>query len=313
MHFEGSEKKVEVVVDPFISSLRNLGQEFWSQVVGQAQAQILSKISSQSCDAYLLSESSLFVWDHHFTMITCGTTTLVDAILCFLEKVRPDQVQSLIYERKNEYFPHHQKSDFFEDAKRLRSRFDGKAFRFGKADTHHVFLFHLDKEYRPPANDCTLEILMYDLRGPAKSLFSCENQTIESIREKTNLHKILPDFEIDDHLFDPCGYSLNALRGSDYYTIHVTPEEVGSYVSFESNIELDKNVEPTIRKVLEVFQPRAFDVVVFRPQQTHVSLNIPGFARATSVKEQLTCGYEVSFTYHHAESGETQGAMDLEI
>ena len=44
----------------------------------------------------------------------------------------------------------------------------------------------------------------------------------------TPLDAIFPGFQINDYLFQPCGYSLNAIRGSENYTIHVTPEEVGS-------------------------------------------------------------------------------------
>ena len=61
MFFEGSEKKLEVVVKPEAGSLRQKDESFWKQLVQASRAQILSKISSESCDAYLLSESSLFV------------------------------------------------------------------------------------------------------------------------------------------------------------------------------------------------------------------------------------------------------------
>ena len=77
--FEGPEKKLEMVVTPEHRSLRSLGDEVWRRVVEAAGAQVLSSLCNEECDAYLLSESSLFVYDDWFVMITCGQTTLIDA------------------------------------------------------------------------------------------------------------------------------------------------------------------------------------------------------------------------------------------
>ena len=38
---------------------------------------------------------------------------------------------------------------------------------------------------------------------------------------------------IDDYVFEPCGYSMNAVDGAAFTTIHVTPEEGFSYASVE--------------------------------------------------------------------------------
>ncbi|MDE2291761.1 MAG: adenosylmethionine decarboxylase, partial [Elusimicrobia bacterium] len=81
MFFEGAEKKAEIVAAPGTGSLRALGRPFWEGVIAAARAKILSALSSPACDAYLLSESSLFVWDDRALLITCGRTTLVPAVL----------------------------------------------------------------------------------------------------------------------------------------------------------------------------------------------------------------------------------------
>jgi S-adenosylmethionine decarboxylase len=138
---------------------------------------------------------------------------------------------------------------------------------------------------------------------------------VTTIREKAGVHKIFEGFEVDDFAFDPCGYSLNALRGKDYYTIHVTPEEQGSYVSFETNVNLDQKIDQTLHRVLEVFQPNAFDVIVFRPKdqsQKDHEICVPGYNKKTTVNQALKCGYDVSFTYHYRKNEDVQNAIPIE-
>lgn len=293
--FEGSEKKVEVTVTPETKSLRSWSQDKWYDVVRSAGAQILSAIKGPSCDAYLLSESSLFVWDHRFTMITCGTTTLVGAVQAALEKIGTDNMECLIYQRKNEYFPQLQHTDFFDDIKVLQKLSPGRAYRLGNADEHHTFLFHSDKDYRPYTSDSTLEILMYDLQGKAKEIFCQEDQNTEVIRSEIGLDRIFPEFEVDDHAFYPYGYSLNALRGNNYYTIHVTPQEETPYVSFETNFVKKNKVSQAIESVVQMFEPRSFDIVYFDSETQDHLFEIPGYQRRSLVRDEFKMGYTVQF------------------
>jgi S-adenosylmethionine decarboxylase len=311
--FEGSEKKVEVATQGAIAPLRSMPRAFWERVVARSEAQVLSVISSDECDAYLLSESSLFVWDNHFTMITCGQTRLINAVFEFADEVGIDNIASLIFERKNEYFPRHQKSDFFEDCERLKHAFGGQAFRFGNADDHHLFLYNLDRPFQPADNDYTVEILMYDLQGRVKEVFGKQGHTVQSIRELTGVHEILPGFQIDDYVFEPRGYSLNALNGGDYYTIHVTPEEAGSYVSFESNFKDPKAFQPLIEKVISTFEPNSYDVILFSPKPMSFEQSLSGFYKKSEVEQKLTSGYAVRFLSYFKEIGQVQAATQIDL
>ena len=51
--------------------------------------------------------------------------------------------------------------------------------------------------------------------------------------------------EIDDFVFEPCGYSMNGCDGEGFSTIHVTPEEGFSYASLELSGYPAKGVDPT--------------------------------------------------------------------
>jgi S-adenosylmethionine decarboxylase len=308
MFFEGAEKKFELVVRG--GGLRQQKAEFWPTVVDLAGAKILSTMSNADCDAYLLSESSLFVTDERVTMITCGRTSLAKAAMHLLQTLGLENVEFFTYERKNEYYPHQQLTDFFKDVQRFNAVTPGKAFRFGAPDEHHLFLYNLDKPYAVTPRDSTLEILMYNLQGPASEIFN-SNQTVERVRQLTALKGIFPDFQIDDHLFEPCGYSLNAIRGSDYYTIHVTPEDFGSYVSFETNAWLGDQITNVIQSVVGVFQPASFDVVYFHPEKHLQAFELQPFVRRKYVRQTLDCGFEVGFATYYLNFNEALPAVAL--
>ncbi|MCB0411390.1 MAG: hypothetical protein KDD22_02620 [Bdellovibrionales bacterium] len=313
MFFEGIEKKLEVIVSPEMPNLRALGKEFWEPVVLAAGAKILSELKTDQCTAYLLSESSLFVWDHRFTMITCGQTTLVKAVEKFLTSFKSNQVVSLIYERKNEYFPRWQKSDFFDDTRFLNNCFPGRAWQFGNSDEHHLLVYGFSQGFVAPPDDFTLEILMYDLQGPLRSLFSAGNCSTESLRQKTKVDQILPGFKVDDYVFDPCGYSLNALKNDDYFTIHVTPEEVGTYVSFETSVNKAEDIEPVAHRVLEVFRPQRFDLVLFSPMSMAQVPEWPEFRMKNHAQGSIDSGYSVNFCHYYSALDEPISPMVLEV
>jgi len=308
--FEGSEKKLEVVVGSGMGPLRELDENYWESIVGVAEASILSKISNSFCDAFLLSESSLFVWDDRFTMITCGQTVLANAAIKFLEDQSENAVLSLIYQRKNEFYPRLQRSDFFKDIEQLSSKIDGKAYRFGEPDGHHLYLFHMNKEFQPASTDQTLEILMYNIKGSLREAFVDPQIDTKQIRKLTSLDQLFEGFEINDHAFSPCGYSMNALMDEKYYTVHVTPEEEGAYVSFETNVNAQEQVDSLLNRLTEVFQPQSFDIVSFG-RKDGVEIESPKFVRKNFVKEKLRCGYQVYFSHFYEPRNQSGRAVEL--
>ena len=107
------------------------------------------------------------------------------------------------------------------------------------------------------------------------------------------IDSILPGFITSEHVFKPAGYSLNALKGPEYYTIHVTPEDVGSYVSFETNYDFRGQLSELVVAVVELFQPRAFDVLTFLPDR-EAKLSVGGYSLGDHVVDSLG-GYRVSY------------------
>lgn len=303
MFFEGSEKKVEIVVKNNINLL-GLDEDFWSRLVSEAKASILSSIGNDHCKAYLLSESSLFVWRDRIVLITCGQTTLVEAIKFFLKTYPKDQIESLIFQRKNEYFSHLQKTSFLDDIKLLETEVSGKAYRFGKMHEHHNFMFCTDHPYDAPDEDITNELLMYDIRGQAAIILNKSYDDTSVIREFLKLETLFPEYEIDDFAFSPQGYSANAIKGEFYFTIHITPEEFNSYVSFETNEPLSKS---KLAELLEILKPESFDLVTFNHEDT---LEIPSeFHKRTLVREKINLGYNVIFSHFYNKETVNDGAL----
>jgi S-adenosylmethionine decarboxylase len=309
MPFEGAEKKFELLLSNDHQSLRNLSAGFWERVVRAAGADIIARTSSPSCDAYLLSESSLFVSDRRAVMITCGTTNLVAGVEALLDGIPDSRVQSLIYERKNENFPDLQPSRFEEDVDALSRILPGTALRFGDPLGHHLSLFHLNREFVPDDGDITIELLMYGLDPDIRESFS---RTPEASEDRTlllaGMDGILPGFETDDYFFDPVGYSLNGVRDDYYYTVHVTPEEPGSYTSIETNYPLHgQAIQDLISGIVSLFMPHRFDVVLFQ-KQVRLDEMSTTYALGHEETRVLGCGYQVQFS--HFEQRESHRRVD---
>lgn len=86
--FEGSEKRIEICFDLAgapARGLRTLARPQLDAICTAAACCIVSSRSNEAFDAYVLSESSLFVYPHKLVLKTCGTTRLLDAVPLILD------------------------------------------------------------------------------------------------------------------------------------------------------------------------------------------------------------------------------------
>ena len=325
--FEGPEKKLEVILKRPLPALRSTGHSSpgrsspggsapgqgapidprWAEVVQAAGAKIVSFTSTEAMDAYLLSESSLFVWDDRVLMITCGTTSLIDAVPRVIETVAKENIAFFFYERKNLMYPELQRSDFETDAEDLAAYFEGKSYRLGPANRDHIHIFYYSTPNRPVENDITLEILMHDLHPEARDAFVPRPQeTIDQMEARTGVDDLYPDMVKDAFRFQPYGYSLNKVHGESYMTIHVTPEPHGSYASFETNVT-EQDYTETIKRVISIFRPNRFSLAMTgsqdenqTPQENLLPQHIRGFQVTESSFYEFDSGYAVTFRNYSA-------------
>ncbi|KAI7907335.1 adenosylmethionine decarboxylase [Cokeromyces recurvatus] len=130
--------------------LRVIPRPVLDKMLALVKCTVLNVISNPDVDAYLLSESSMFVYPHKIIIKTCGTTTLLFAIPRLLEIAKHycgfEKVWRVFYSRKAFMFPERQVGphrSWEEEVQFLDKYFDaGSAYIVGKErqDQWHLYL-----------------------------------------------------------------------------------------------------------------------------------------------------------------------------
>lgn len=140
-----------------------MSAEIWKDMLDLVNCKVLSIVESEHVDAYLLSESSMFVFPHKLILKTCGTTTLLSGLPRMLEIAAlvagfPHAVANLVkgtataampyrvfYSRKNFLFPDRQRGphrSWRDEVKSLDRLFlGGSAYMIGKMNGEHWYLY----------------------------------------------------------------------------------------------------------------------------------------------------------------------------
>lgn len=297
--FEGFEKRLEIAFsepgifsDPCGLGLRSLSKDQLDEILRPAECTIVSSLSNHEVDSYILSESSLFVYPNKIVIKTCGTTKLILSIPPILELASSLSlvVRSVRYTRGSFIFPGAQSyphRSFAEEVAVLDSYFGklgggSKAYLMGGTNTEqkwHVYSASAETAH-PSEPVYTLEVCMTGLDKKRASVF---HKTVSScgavMTEISGIRKILPDSNICDYDFDPCGYSMNGIEGEAISTIHVTPEDGFSYASFEAvgyNFEV-LNLKELVKRVLACFGPMEFSLALHTnvPERELVGSDFP--------------------------------------
>ncbi|KAF7315300.1 PPM-type phosphatase domain-containing protein [Mycena indigotica] len=305
--FEGPEKLLEIWFAPSShglagGGLKSVPRAVWEDMLDIVKCKVLSVVHGEEIDAYLLSESSLFVSPHRLILKTCGTTLNLLGLPRILEiaanQAQLPAVHRCFYSRKSFMFPERQLGphrDWKHEVEFLDNIFpNGSAYTVGKVNGDHWLLYMAGptgsetipsspkiREHHNTIPDYTIEILMSDLAPSARdSFFPHPSFGPEELSASLGISDIFPSHltTLDSYSFSPCGYSANALvkwgedHGEGYYTIHVTPEAGWSYASFECNVPLPPfNADPAVipdlltlvRRVVAIFCPGRLSLTLF--------------------------------------------------
>ncbi|CAH9128874.1 unnamed protein product [Cuscuta epithymum] len=281
--FEGYEKRLEIVfaqpesiIDPQGRGLRALSRAQLDEFLGPAECTIVSSLSNEFLDSYVLSESSLFVYPYKIIIKTCGTTKLLRSIPPILKLAGSVSlnVQAVRYTRGSFIFPGAQSfphRSFSEEVAVLDSHFGylgSKATVLGDSDSPqqwHVYTASAVSAMQLESPVYTLEMCMTGLdQDKARVFYKNDSSSAAFMTHNSGIRKILPESDICDFEFDPCGYSMNSIEADAISTIHVTPEDGFSYASFEAagyDLE-DVKLSMMIERVLTCFEPSEFSVAV---------------------------------------------------
>ena len=249
MFYEGTEKRLEIILKE--NDLLQFPESFWKKMLAQAGTFILSKIETEHICAYLLSESSLFIWKNRVLLITCGNTHLVKAAQFFQKKIPKEQIQSLLFHRHHPIQPELQKTNFTQDSVVLNTHLQGNTQHWQGKYQGDLFFFG---ELASDALNSKQILMLHGLSGYfAKALQTGEAST-KLIESTLALAEFFPQLLIDQFTFTPKGYSLNAISGNNYLTIHITPEKLSTYLSLESSFA-NQVIHPFIEHLISLFTP----------------------------------------------------------
>ena len=243
--FEGPEKLLEIWFRPSSNhnsssrhqldssrgkSLRSIDIEVWKQMLRLVKCEIISVIRNDHVDAYLLSESSMFVFDCKIILKTCGTTTLLACLpmlfrLAFEHLFKPIAVDSdiiaeddedseyylnemverhvdyIFYSRKSFMFPNRQlypHTDWTDEVACLQKYFSrGSAYVVGKTNREHWYCFLWEQPPVPSVIGSSPQINNYCNNNSNSS--SCADNTLEILM--CDLDPDVNEMLIKDHAY----------------------------------------------------------------------------------------------------------------
>jgi S-adenosylmethionine decarboxylase len=328
--FEGPEKRLEVDFkrDPLnLKGLRVYNKEQWQELLNYASCTIISHQWNEYFDAYVLSESSLFVFPYKIMIKTCGTTTLLKIIPKLLDYAQAInlEVELVMYSRKNFLFPEVQPfphTSWAVETDYLDKQFNnGHSYLLGPLTQNHWYLYLADYSTNSiyTTKETTLEVMMHHLD---------RTKAIEFYRkEETGVHDKFPGVaelilgqETDEFNFTPCGYSMNGRFNQIYSTIHVTPEPHCSYASFETNLSLP-SYSNLLCRILDIFKPGTITLTLFSENRdskelSPICLQIPGYvlkyktvSELGSNRDVTLCNYE-SINFNQTSSKKNSSFQD---
>ena len=192
--------------------LKAVSGEVWKDMLDLVNCKVLSVVESDHVDAYLLSESSMFVFPHKLILKTCGTTTLllglrrmlriaaVDAGFPIHNVSSVDEIKAaatpyrVFYSRKNFLFPDRQQGphrSWKHEVKFLDDMFTGgSAYMVGKMNGDHWYLYLTTpntsltppctpNSERVPTETKVLKIPSSSFQGAKAALDGGDDETLE--------------------------------------------------------------------------------------------------------------------------------------
>jgi len=278
MFHPGPEKLLEVwfsaspAILPASAALHGLKvvpADTWKEMLDLVNCKVLSVVESEHVDAYLLSESSMFIFPHKIILKTCGTTTLLSGLPRILEIAAlsagfPHAVGNLaagvataatpyrvFYSRKNFLFPDRQRGphrSWRDEVKSLDRIFlGGSAYMIGKMNGEHWYLYLTEPNtvLTPPATPDRMETetKILELPNPGTATV-CQPDGMDGEQDET-LEILMTDLEEENAKQFYLDYASAVAEGRYFQRTHKARKDGQKHLSTinESSLENSKTYE----------------------------------------------------------------------
>ena len=224
------------------NGLKVVPSEMWKDMLDLVNCKVLSVVESDHVDAYLLSESSMFVFPHKLILKTCGTTTLLAGLPRILEiaataagfpQSSPHGTPArgmpiatspyrVFYSRKNFLFPDRQHGphrSWRDEVKTLDGLFlGGSAYMIGKMNGEHWYLYLTEPNTRltPPAS-------------PTKAVTESKVLELPPV-PRAALGANTPADALDDETLEVLMTDLDEDNAKQFYLDHASAVAEGRYL-----------------------------------------------------------------------------------
>ena len=230
---------------------------------------ILSIVESEHVDAYLLSESSMFVFPHKLILKTCGTTTLLCGLPRILEiaataanfpHVAGDLMAGIataatpyrvFYSRKNFLFPDRQRGphrSWRDEVKSLDRLFrGGSAYMIGKMNGEHWYLYLTEPNtiLTPPATPDSVETKTRHLDiPPAQAERLCRGSDLTTQDE--TLEILMTDLEQENAKQFYLDHASAVAEGQYFQRAREARKEVQHHLSTIKESSMENLHRPTL-------------------------------------------------------------------
>lgn len=260
--------------------LKTVPAEAWKDMLDLVNCKVLSIVESEHVDAYLLSESSMFVFPHKLILKTCGITTLLCGLPRILEiaaavagfpHVSGDLVGGIataatpyrvFYSRKNFLFPDRQRGphrSWRDEVKSLDRLFlGGSAYMIGKMNGEHWYLYLTEPNtiLTPPATPDRAETETKFLDMPmSQASMICQGVDSDAGQDET-LELLMTDLEEENTKQFYLDHASAVAEGRYFQRAHKARKEAQQHLGTikESRMEnLSIGTSPAHEGTFDVF------------------------------------------------------------
>lgn len=275
--FDAAEKLLEIEVRRGSGSLRALEPHAVSSIVEAGGGSILGSAVGRLVDAYVLSESSLFVRERSLSLLTCGRTDLGRSFEAFVDSVGAEAVASVRLSRERDRFPASAGTHFEDDVERIARFFDAEVLE----STHGPATL---RSFQSGELSAALDFRIFcvGLSGEARRVFLGDPRGVAATLAA--IDAAFPAELSQVHHFEPSGFSMNLAQGEVEVCVHVSPEPTADVASVESSA-----TDPALRLALLDAAER-----IFRPGSISVTLDGRRLVGATEARARLVVELERS-------------------